>query len=105
MFIAIYSFKVRPGAEKAFERSWRDLTKRIYEYEGSLGSRLHTSEPGTYIAYAQWPDRKTWEHAGKKLPESAKTVSQQMKDSCEKIETIFQLDVIDDLLKSEIHTV
>jgi hypothetical protein len=27
---------------------------------GSLGARLHRSDEGTFIAYAQWPDRESW---------------------------------------------
>ena len=41
IFTVIYSFKVLPEKCDSFEESWSQLTKLIYEYEGSLGSRLH----------------------------------------------------------------
>ena len=72
MFIAIYSFKVKEGFEMEFKGSWRGLTQLIYQHEGSLGSRLHMSNDGEYIAYAQWPDQSTFEKAGDNLPDEVK---------------------------------
>ncbi len=102
MFTVIYSFKVKPNQEKRFEKAWRDLTLLIYEYEGSLGSRLHKQNVYNYIAYAQWPDRRTWLNSGSMLPQQSKEIRQIMKVSCDKIETLFELEVIDDLLKEKI---
>ena len=44
-------------------------------------------------------DRITIDNAGDKLPERAEYVRQKMKDSCERIEKLFELEVIEDLLK------
>ena len=101
MFCVIYSFQVKPGFELDFIESWKDLTNLIYQHEGSLGSRLHKQDELKYIAYAQWPDKETWLNAGNKLPESSKIVRDKMKNSCEKIETVFELDVVEDLLKQK----
>lgn len=30
---------------------------------GGLGSRLHKTAEGDYIAYAEWPDEETWRKA------------------------------------------
>ena len=75
------------------------MTLLIHEYEGSLGSRLHKMEEGKYLAYAQWPDKKTWDHSGSNLPESADEVKQKMRETCEEIKTVYGADIIDDLLK------
>lgn len=101
MFTVIYTFKVKTGQEATFQKAWADLTKLIYEYEGSLGSRLHHVEEDLYIAYAQWPNKERWENAGDQLPPSAKIVSKNMKDACEKIETLYKMEVVEDLLKSK----
>lgn len=78
------------------------MTQLIYKHEGSLGSRLHYNGERLYIAYAQWPDKATWEKAGKRLPESADAVSAAMKESCEEIKTEYQLEVVVDLLKRQV---
>lgn len=99
MFVAIYRFEVKQGKEDVFIKAWHDLTELIYKYEGSLGSRLHKDDNGIYIAYAQWPDRKTWENAGNKLPEKANNIRNTMRIACNTIETVYELDCVDDLLK------
>ncbi len=106
MFTVIYSFKVLPAQCEVFEESWSQLTKLIYEYEGSLGSRLHKTaveneaESINYIAYAQWPSRLVWEHSGSKLPKEAESIRKTMKNACLHIETQYELDVVNDLLSS-----
>lgn len=103
MFAVIYKFKVRQGQDKKFKESWKALTQLIYKHEGSLGSRLHKSEGQLYIAYAQWPDKETWEKSGSKLPKSADAVRMAMRESCEEIKTEYQLEIADDLLKSDLN--
>ncbi|RMG67785.1 MAG: antibiotic biosynthesis monooxygenase [Bacteroidetes bacterium] len=102
MFAVIYAFHVQPGQAGAFEIAWRELTMLIYQYEGSLGSRLHRQDEATYIAYAQWPDRQTWAQSGDKLPPEAKEASARMRAACTQIETLYELDSIDDLLQPQL---
>ncbi len=101
MFAVIYQFEVKEGRESEFIDAWKELTQLIYEYEGSLGSRLHRQKDSIYLAYAQWPDRETWKNSGNKLPESADKVRKTMKDCCSGIETLYELDCVEDLLKSK----
>ncbi len=100
MFIAIYSFKTHPGKEAQFVKAWEDLTRLIYQFENSLGSRLHKKAEHHYIAYAQWPNRATWENAGKNLPDSAGEIRALMKSACIEIKTDHELEMTNDLLKS-----
>ncbi len=100
MFAVIYTFEVIPGKEETFVEAWRELTLLIFLHEGSKGSRLHKNEFGNYMAYALWPDKMTWENSGDKLPEIANTWRSQMRESCTNIETSFELNVIEDLLKA-----
>lgn len=100
MHIVLYSFHVKPNQESNFVKAWKDLTNLIYKHEGSLGSRLHMQKAGQYIAYAQWPDESTFKASGKNLPkqeaDSARTL---MRASCEKIEILQELEVVEDLLR------
>lgn len=99
MFAVIYQFQIKQGKEKEFIETWNELTQLIYKYEGSLGSRLHKQNDQLYIAYAQWPDKETWKFSGSKLPDEDK-VRLRMKESCVKIEVIYELECVKDLLRT-----
>lgn len=100
MFAVIYQFKVKKNRDSEFINAWKQLTQLIYEYEGGLGSRLHKQNEGLYLAYAQWPDKKTWKNSGNKLPDSANKIKIKMRECCTHLETLYELDCIEDLLKS-----
>lgn len=99
MFTVIYSFDVKPGLENTFEQNWAALTELIYHYEKSLGSRLHRTKEGRYIAYAQWPDKATWKNSGTRLPKEAKKIRREMRNACNSIQTMHKMEVIVDKLK------
>ncbi len=99
MYSILYAFIVKPNQEKQFIESWKGLTSLIYKYEGSLGSRLHKKKHLHYIAYAQWPSKILFEVSGKNLPEQATYYRNLMRESCEKIEVMEKLEVVEDLLK------
>lgn len=99
MFCVVYSFEVKDDAHEQFIKAWQELTELIFNHEGSLGSRLHKVDDSNYIAYAQWPDRKTWENSGSKLPASAESVREAMRDACLEIKTLHQMEVVNDRLK------
>jgi heme-degrading monooxygenase HmoA len=100
MFAVIYQFNLKEYRESEFKGSWKQLTQLIYEYEGSLGSRLHKLNDTSYIAYAQWPDRDTWKNSGNNLPDSANRARKSMRDCCTEIATLYELDCTEDLLKT-----
>ncbi len=97
-FGVVYRFKVTPGQKDQFMEAWTAMTKLLREYEGSLGSRLHLSSNGEYIAYALWPHETTFRNFGSKLPDSAVEIRQAMRSSCERIETEYELEIVQDLL-------
>lgn len=103
MFSVIYQFDVREGKDLEFIASWKELTKFVFTYEGSLGSRLHKEDENKYIAYAQWPERSKWEHSGKNLPPEADNCRKIMREACHSIETIHTMEMTEDLLKKEVH--
>ena len=63
MLAVIYRWRVAPGKEQQFQVAWEFVTREFLANAGSLGSRLHRSSDGMWVAYAQWPDRDSWERA------------------------------------------
>ena len=100
MYAIIYQFDVTRGQEEQFESLWQLVTETFMAHAAGLGSRLHKNETGSYIAYAQWPDKKTWESARQKLPKSALKNLDQMRACCKSINVLFQMTVQNDLLRS-----
>lgn len=94
----MYSFTIKPGHDTSFIAAWKEMTTLIMNYEGGLGSRLHKRSENEYIAYAQWPDKETWKNAGENLPKKANTVRDRLRASCINMETLHELDVVEDLL-------
>lgn len=101
-FTVLYSFEIKPEHEIRFMEAWENLTQLIYQYEGSYGSRLHKAGNTTFIGYAQWPDKKIWEESGQKLPPEADPIRQQLRDSCVEIKTLYELEVVKDLIQNKL---
>jgi len=99
MLTVIYSFTLKPNHNKRFIAAWKEMTFLIQQYEGGLVSSLHKKSEYEYIAYAQWPNRETWENAGNNLPPNATNERDKMRICCENMETTFEMDVVEDLLK------
>ncbi len=104
MFYVIYHFEVIPGKEGEFIEGWEGLTNLIYTHEGSYGSRLHKSSGNSYLAYAAWPSSSHFKEAGANLPPTAQGFRDKMRQSCIKITTEHELELVVDLLKDSIHT-
>jgi heme-degrading monooxygenase HmoA len=98
MFTPIYRFVVKAQKKQEFREAWHELTKLIIEHEGALGSRLHKLSENEFIAYAQWPTKEKWEQSGQKLPPKAHQQRARMHEACEVIQTIYEMEVVEDLL-------
>lgn len=99
MYCIIYKFHVKENYTQEFLESWIELTKCIYTYEGSLGSRLHRESENEYIAYAQWPSKSHYLNAGNQLTTEAEAYKKSMKSACYSIETLHSAEMVVDLLK------
>lgn len=97
MHCIIYSFKVKPNCESEFIEGWSGLTKETYKNEDSLGSRLHMVKASEYIAYAQWPSKEVYENADN-MSKAAHAYRNQMRASCDSIEVLNKMEIIEDLL-------
>ena len=102
MFAVIYRWRVLPGLEAQFEQGWRAGTDAIAREFGGWGSRLHRGEGDVYVAYAQWPDRATWERAMQtRMRHSDDEARRQYREAIapDSFETLFAGDVTHDLLE------
>ena len=97
MFAVIYRWRLKPGTEAQFASAWAERTRAIMNQEGGLGSRLHRSDNGWFVAYAQWPSRAAWEGfmATNSPPSTAGTL---MRSCIEASEEPLGLEVVSDLL-------
>lgn len=101
MFAVIYRWRVIPGREAQFEAGWRAGTEAIRREFNGWGSRLHKAEDGVFVAYAQWPDRATWEKAMEtRMRHSDDEAREKYRNAIEPggFETLFAMDVTADLL-------
>jgi len=100
MFCVVYEFEVTQNNENEFKEIWHYLTLVIREKCGGLGSRLHkeTTRDNIWIAYAQWPSKNDWNQPTSDANNQLVRLRDRMKAICQNIRTIYQLDVIDDLL-------
>jgi hypothetical protein len=101
MFIALYRWKIKEGFDSKFQEGWHRRTLEIYQKCGSLGSRLHRAEDGTWFGYAQWPDKATWETA-RDIPSTDAEARLMMRESIEHAFPDVYMSVVDDLLKTYI---
>jgi heme-degrading monooxygenase HmoA len=101
LLTVLYRWKLKAGGEVVFREGWREMTESIYQARGSMGSRLHRAEDGTWLGYAQWPSEETWrksqeagsanEAAGRKMSRGATLLSTE------------RLSVVDDLIKPMVY--
>jgi quinol monooxygenase YgiN len=100
MFCVVYEFEVIQANENEFKKVWHDLTLAIRETCGGLGSRLHkdVTRDNIWIAYAQWPNKNTWDQPFAFTDNKHMELQTQIKLICKCIRTVYQLEVTDDLL-------
>ena len=67
-FAVLYQWQIKPGKIRQFADAWAEMTAELRIQRGALGSRLHRSEQGTWMAYAQWPSRALYERSGELEP-------------------------------------
>lgn len=103
MYAISYRFQLTqssPKVEAQFVSVWSGITEFFKDTAGALGSRLHKGDDGAFYAYAQWPDKETFEAAGGILPtEDFVKLRMQWAQLCEPSEILFKGTVEADLLE------
>lgn len=59
MFAVIYQGYVKPGKEPEYQEAWNTVARYFIEQRGAIGSCLHHTAEGFWLAYSRWPDKKT----------------------------------------------
>lgn len=59
MFAVIYRGFIYPHRDEAYRTAWKTIADHFIQHCGALGSTLHRSAEGEYIAYSRWPNRET----------------------------------------------
>jgi hypothetical protein len=103
MFCVLYKFIVKSDCDDHFRHHWSAVTQWYYHHACSLGSRLHRTNNGEYIAYAQWQTREQWETQRDTSDVELQAHRQAMREACEKIEVLYELDVTDDFLQRTVY--
>lgn len=63
-----------------------------------MGARLHLDDDGKWIAYAQWPDRHSWQQGESAIHDFLKDTHW---DEClDSVHVLLKMTLSDDLLKS-----
>jgi hypothetical protein len=58
---------LKPGCDREVLDAWHQEASRYRDRYGSLGSRLHQSEDGSWVATAFWSSRQAWAAAPRPL--------------------------------------
>ncbi len=59
MFAVIYQSYVKAGRELEYRDAWNVVATYFVERRGAIGSCLHKTSNGMWVAYSRWPDKKT----------------------------------------------
>lgn len=109
MFAVIYRGYIKPGRESEYQQAWNQVARYFVKERGALGSCLHRTRDGLYLAYSRWPDQATRDAS---WPQANDTVGALPKEILHAISTIKDcidkdrempdicLDVVDDLFLS-----
>ncbi len=107
LFAVIYQGYVKAGRESEYQQAWNLVASHFIKHRGALGSALHKSEGGLWLAYSRWPDKKTrdasWPKEGQKprddLPHEIQKAILTLKDCVDSDRKIPEicLNVVNDL--------
>ena len=109
MFAVIYRAFIKPGLEMEYQEAWRQVASYFINYRGALGSCLHKTNEGMWLAYSRLPDKATrddsWpgddaqsEIFSDKIKNAIATI-QDCIDQTQKLSEIC-MEVVDDLLNT-----
>jgi quinol monooxygenase YgiN len=97
MIAYLYHWKIDPSKEAQFERAWAYVTEQFRAHAGSLGSRLHRGNDGSWYGYAQWPSAEARRDARIDDPEFTEAL-RLMRDAAVETWPEVELTLVRDLL-------
>ncbi len=107
MFAVIYKSWIHEGKEDDFKKHWHIVASYFVESRGALGSCLHKTQEGYWLAYSRWPDKATRDNSwpgdaeiSNELPSEVRQAIvgiRECKDQTRELPEI-HMEVVDDLL-------
>jgi hypothetical protein len=107
MFAVIYQGYIKPGKESTYREAWNTVARFFVEKRGAIGSCLHRTPDGIWLAYSRWPDEKTrnasWpgkDDPSGELPDEIHQAILTIKDCLDEERRLpdICMEVVDDLL-------
>ncbi len=107
MFAVIYRGYVKPNKEKEYRQLRHQIATYFVEKRGALGSCLHKTKEGLWLAYSRWPDKKTRDASWpgedapcETLPNNIRQAIVQIKECIDQERQFpeISMEVVDDLL-------
>lgn len=107
MFAVIYQGYVKSGRESAYREAWNVVARFFVEKRRAIGSCLHRTSDGMWLAYSRWPDKRTWDaswpeknNPAKELPDEIRKAILIIKDCLDERRQMpdIHMEVVDDLL-------
>lgn len=103
MFAVIYQGYVLKDREADYQKAWNAVAQYFIEHRGALGSCLHRTSEGLWVAYSRWPDKKTRDASwpGDNLPPEIRKAVATLKDCLDQKRQLpdICMEIIDDLFK------
>jgi len=59
IFAVIYEGYIKSGRESEYREAWNKVARYFIDKRGAIGSCLHRTSDGLWVAYSRWPDKKT----------------------------------------------
>jgi tRNA(Arg) A34 adenosine deaminase TadA len=109
MFVVIYQGYLKPDRENEYQEAWNKVAQYFINYRGAIGSCLHKTTDGLWVAYSRWPDKKTRDNSwpgenapSEELPLEIRKAVLTIKDCLDSDRKIPDLcmEVVNDLLLS-----
>lgn len=106
MFAVIYRSYIKPELEDKYQKLWNQVASYFIQHRGAIGSCLHKTEDGIWLAYSRWPNKATrdasWssDNTVEDLPQLIKEAIAKMKDCGDQNRKLPEIcmEVVDDLL-------
>jgi hypothetical protein len=107
MIAVIYQGYTKSGREDEYREAWNTVARYFVEKRGAIGSCLHRTPDGMWLAYSRWPDEKTrnasWpgkDDPSRELPDEIRKAILTIRDCLDEERKLpdICMEVIDDLL-------
>jgi hypothetical protein len=108
MFAVIYQSWIHEGKEEEFKKYWHIVASYFVTKRGALGSALHKTQNGYWLAYSRWPDKKTRDNSwpgnsdiSDEFPDEVRLAILGIRDCKDQNREVpeIHMEVVDDILR------